>query len=66
MLRSAPYVGWVFDVLVTAAGLGAGWMAYRDSRRKPDALPAGKEAGKAGSAPDVSKSKPKKVPVKAK
>jgi hypothetical protein len=29
LLRSTPYVGWAFGVLVTAAGLGSAWLAYR-------------------------------------
>ena len=36
LLRSVPYVGWVFDVLVTAVGMGAAWIAYRDSSKKPE------------------------------
>jgi cytoskeletal protein CcmA (bactofilin family) len=36
LLRATPYVGWVFDILVTAAGMGAVWIAYRDSGRKPE------------------------------
>ncbi len=35
LLRSVPYVGWVFGVLVTAAGTGAAWLAWRASRQKP-------------------------------
>ena len=30
LLQTAPYVGWVFDILVTSAGMGAAWIAYRD------------------------------------
>ncbi len=29
LLRSTPYIGWVIDVLITAAGLGTAWLAYR-------------------------------------
>ncbi len=29
LLRSVPYVGWIFDLLCVAAGLGAAWKAYR-------------------------------------
>jgi hypothetical protein len=36
LLRAAPYVGWVFDIAVTAAGMGAAWIAYWDSGRKPE------------------------------
>ena len=36
LLRSVPYVGWVFDVLVTALGMGAVWIAYRDSHKQPE------------------------------
>ena len=36
LLRSAPYVGWVFDVLVTAAGMGAAWIALRAAGKKPE------------------------------
>jgi hypothetical protein len=39
LLRSVPYVGWVFDVLVTAAGAGAAWLAFRESRRRPEVVP---------------------------
>jgi hypothetical protein len=33
MLRSIPMVGWVVGVLVTAAGMGTSWYAYRASRQ---------------------------------
>jgi hypothetical protein len=36
LLRAVPYVGWVFDVLVIAAGAGSGWLAYRESRKMPE------------------------------
>lgn len=36
LLRAVPYVGWVFDILFTAAGMGAAWIAYRDSSKKPE------------------------------
>jgi hypothetical protein len=32
LLRSIPYVGWVFGVLAMALGAGAAWMAYRKPR----------------------------------
>lgn len=35
LLRSVPYVGWIFGVLVTAAGTGTAWLAWRASRQKP-------------------------------
>jgi hypothetical protein len=36
LLRSVPYIGWVFGVLVTAAGMGMTWLSYRT---KPDLAP---------------------------
>jgi cytoskeletal protein CcmA (bactofilin family) len=35
LLLAIPYVGWIFGVLVTAAGAGALWLAWRGARRKP-------------------------------
>jgi cytoskeletal protein CcmA (bactofilin family) len=35
LLRSVPYVGWIVGVLVTAAGAGAAWLAWRASRQQP-------------------------------
>jgi len=35
LLRSIPYVGWIFDLLVTALGAGAAWMALRGPARQP-------------------------------
>jgi hypothetical protein len=35
LVRSIPYIGWIIGVLVTAAGAGAAWLAYRGARRKP-------------------------------
>jgi hypothetical protein len=32
LLRAVPYVGWVIGVLVTAAGIGSLWLAYRPGR----------------------------------
>ena len=56
LLRSLPLVGWAIAVLVTAAGMGTAWAAYRASR-KPDpsdpeskaekAAPKKKKTGKA-------------------
>lgn len=34
LLRSAPYVGWIFNVIVTAFGAGAAWLGYRAAVRK--------------------------------
>ena len=39
LLRTVPYVGWIVDVLVTAAGAGTAWLAYRAWRQPPAALP---------------------------
>ena len=64
LLRSAPYVGWVFDVLFTAAGLGAAWMAYHDWRMKAEPLPMVKNVKTDESAP-APRLKPKKVSAKA-
>jgi len=33
LFRSIPYIGWVFDVLATAAGAGSAWLAWRSSRQ---------------------------------
>ena len=38
LLRTLPYVGWVFDLLVIAAGMGSAWMAYRSMTAKPQAV----------------------------
>ena len=35
LLRTIPYVGWVFDLLVIAAGMGSAWMAWRAATAKP-------------------------------
>lgn len=32
LLRSIPYVGWAIGLLVTAAGMGAAWLAWRGRR----------------------------------
>ena len=43
LLRSIPYAGWIIDVLVTAAGMGAAWCAWQDSRlaqRQPQGMAA--------------------------
>jgi hypothetical protein len=53
LLRAIPYAGWIFGVLVTAAGAGAAWLAYRARRQKPTpaaaASPAASLPGKRGS-----------------
>jgi cytoskeletal protein CcmA (bactofilin family) len=53
MLRAIPYAGWIFGVLVTAAGAGAAWLAYRAWRQKPApaaaASPAASLPGKRGA-----------------
>jgi len=36
LLRAIPYVGWVFDVLVTAAGMGSAWISIRGMKKKPE------------------------------
>ncbi len=36
LLRSIPYVGWIFGLLVTALGAGAAWRAYRAAVKKPE------------------------------
>ncbi len=40
LIRSIPVAGWVIDVLITAAGFGATWMAYRAELHKPKDLPS--------------------------
>lgn len=48
LLRTVPYVGWAFALLVTAAGMGAAWNAYRERRKKvePVEIPAAAEPKK--------------------
>jgi hypothetical protein len=41
LLRSLPYAGWVIDLLVTVAGMGALWSAWR---RSPVSEPAAAQA----------------------
>jgi hypothetical protein len=38
LLRAIPYVGWVFGILVSAAGVGFGWLAWRQWRHKPEPI----------------------------
>lgn len=38
LLRAIPYVGWVFGILVSAAGAGSGWLALRQWRHKPEPI----------------------------
>ncbi len=33
LLTAIPYLGWIFAVLTTAAGAGAAWLAWRESRQ---------------------------------
>ena len=33
LLVAIPYVGWIIGVLVSAAGMGAAWLAWRESRK---------------------------------
>jgi hypothetical protein len=40
LLRVVPYVGWVFDIMITAAGMGAAWIAFRNYNRKPEVVRA--------------------------
>ena len=41
LLNAVPYVGWIIGMLVTAAGLGSAWLAYRtEFQNKPNIIPA--------------------------
>jgi hypothetical protein len=40
LLRAIPYVGWIINLLATVAGLGAAWITWRDSTRKPVPIPS--------------------------
>jgi len=40
LLQAIPYVGWIFNVLVTAAGAGAAWLAYQGWKAQPPVVPA--------------------------
>ncbi len=55
LLVAIPYVGWVIGVLVTAAGMGAAWLAWRESRR-----PAIVEAPALSPAPAKPARKPRR------
>jgi hypothetical protein len=33
LLRAIPYAGWIIDLLVTSAGMGAAWLALRHPRQ---------------------------------
>lgn len=35
LLRSIPYIGWIIDLLVTSAGMGAAWVALRRPAQAP-------------------------------
>jgi cytoskeletal protein CcmA (bactofilin family) len=37
LLRSIPYAGWVIDLLVTSAGMGSAWLAWRKRSSLPPA-----------------------------
>lgn len=39
LLQAVPYAGWVFDVLMTAIGAGASWLAIHDWRQSARAAP---------------------------
>ena len=39
LLLAVPFIGWVFGLLVTAAGAGAAWVAYHQSRQKTESEP---------------------------
>ena len=61
LLRTIPYAGWVIDILITAAGMGGAWIAYRErGRRLPAAAPA-KVVPAARSARPVAPVKPAKA-----
>ena len=61
LLRTIPYAGWVIDILITAAGMGGAWIAYRErGRRLPAATPA-KVVPAARSARPVAPVKPAKA-----
>jgi hypothetical protein len=64
LLRSIPVAGWVINVLVTAAGFGAAWMAFRAGLRKPMGLPAAVPGEMTGGLPSPA-TKVKKRPAKA-
>jgi hypothetical protein len=51
LLRAVPYVGWVFEVRVTAVGMGAAWIAFRDSSKKPAPVAAVMPVKKATKSP---------------
>lgn len=38
LLRSVPYAGWIIDLLVTSAGMGAAWLALRRPRQAASVL----------------------------
>lgn len=41
VLNAVPYVGWIFGLLVTAAGMGSAWLAYRtELQNRPHLIPA--------------------------
>jgi len=40
LLLSTPYVGWVFNILLSALGAGAAWMAFRNRRQTSRSISA--------------------------
>lgn len=44
LLRSIPYVGWAIGLLVTSAGMGAAWLAWRGRNIMVEEVKAGKAA----------------------
>ncbi len=38
LLRSIPYVGWIFDLIATAAGIGAAWIGFQNQRKKVESV----------------------------
>jgi hypothetical protein len=38
LLRTIPYIGWIVDLLVTAAGLGSAWIVFRGMGKQMEPL----------------------------
>ena len=68
LLLAVPFIGWVFGLLVTAAGAGAAWLTYRQSRRKTEPVPVEitKEMVSKLPAKVLSERKTKKTPANKK
>lgn len=49
LLAAIPYVGWIIVVLVSAAGAGAAWLAWREDRRPAVVEPAPVAAAETGT-----------------